>query len=111
MMHPWFTFKFTSFVETKDEDLKPEDYQNAVFYGYGIIVISLLASFFSEWMNFNIYANDMVKNRSLKIMLYTKNFRMASTGKRSYNFAQVLDLVDRESQQMWGTVCYVCEMI
>ena len=42
-------------------------------------------------------------------MLFSKNFRMASTGKRNYTFAEVLNLVNNEATKIWQAIIAACD--
>lgn len=44
-------------------------------------------------------------------MLFSKNFRMASTGKRNYTFAQVLNLINSESEKIWGALTTISDLV
>ena len=54
---------------------------------------------------------EILANKALKIMLFSKSFRMASSGKRNYTFAQVLNLVNNESQKSWSMISTVSDII
>lgn len=43
--------------------------------------------------------------------MFSKNFRMSTTGRRSYTFAQVLNLVDTESEKLWSTINSTSDML
>ena len=49
--------------------------------------------------------------KSIKTLLFSKNFRMSATGRRNYTFAQVLNLVDTESEKVWNTINSTSDMV
>ena len=53
----------------------------------------------------------ILAGKSLKVMLFSKSFRMASTGKRNYTFAQVLNLVNNEAQKIWDMILTVSDIV
>ena len=53
----------------------------------------------------------MLAGKSLKVLLFGKSFRMASTGKQNYTFAQVLNLVDSEAPKVWNMIVTVSDII
>ena len=45
-----------------------------------------------------------VAQKSVKVMLFKKSFRMSATGKKNYTFAQVLNIITSESSKVYDTI-------
>ena len=76
--------------------MKSEDYQYAALVAAAIICLEMFDHFGHAIFDQHVDQLGNLANKSLKVMLFGKNFRMTSTGKRNYTFAQVLNLVNTE---------------
>ena len=87
MLNPMLIFKFTEYVEMSESDLTSEDKQTAILTACCLIGLQLFQHFADGVTDFRIASGNMVAGKSLKTMLFSKNFRMSTTGKRNYTFA------------------------
>ena len=87
MVEPLLVFKFTEFVEKADEEVQFGEYRGAVLVAITIICLELIEKFSHSIFDFHEQAINLVTEKSLNVLLFRKNFRMSSTGRRTYTFA------------------------
>ena len=87
MLNPLLIISFTEFVEKGVDDLVPEDYRMATVVACGIVGMEMVERFAHAVFDFLMSSAGILAGKSLKVMLFSKNFRMSSTGKRNYTFA------------------------
>ena len=88
-----------------------EEYQYAAIIASAIIALEMIDHFGHVLFDQHIDWLGNLANKSLKVMLFTKNFRMASTGKRNYTFAQVLNLINNESVKIWSALMTINDIV
>ena len=103
MLSPILLFNFTEFLEKDDELLEESDYRNATFYASAMVGLAFAQHVFVSFNNYREFKFSANTMRALKIMVFNKNFRMSSTGKKEYNFAQTLSIFN-SSGTVIGTI-------
>ena len=111
MISPLLIFNFTEFVEKNDELLTSEDFRMAAITACGIIGLDMIEHFGHAIFDYHMTIVSTLAGKSLKVMIFSKNFRMSSTGKRNYTFAQVLNLVNTESYKVWEMISMVSDIV
>lgn len=111
MMSPFLIFNFTEFVEKDEEKLEQSDYSNAMLLAFGIVIFELIEYSSHEVFDFHIRQARIVAAKTIKVLLFDKFFRLSSSGKRSYTFAQVLSLINQEAGRVYDCIQMVTDMI
>lgn len=111
MINPILIYKFTEFVEKNEEGLSKEEYRTAMMIAGALLGQQIFSRLLNDYVNFKIDLSNSVAGRSLKSLMFSKNFRMSTTGRRNYSFAQVLSLVDTDSDRLWGVVVQTSGML
>ena len=89
MITPLLIFNFTEFVEKDNDDLLEDDYKVASVVACCIIGLEMIERFAHAIFDFHIQSVGELATKAMKVTLCNKNFRMSSTGKKNYTFAQV----------------------
>lgn len=111
MLTPLLIFNFTEFVEKDEAEIVEADYTMATIVACGIVGLELVERFGHAIFDFHQFKSRTLVDKAVKIMIFNKNFRMSSTGKRDYTFAQVINLVNTESNKILETIHLVSDII
>ena len=111
MISPMLIFKFTEYVEKSESDITVEEKQTAILIACLLTGLQFFQHFAEELIDFKIHLVNNLAGKSIKTLLFSKNFRMSTTGRRNYTFAQVLNLVETESEKVWNTINSTSDMI
>ena len=76
-----------------------------------IICLQLVDHFGHAIFDQHVNQLGSLANKSLKVLIYDKSFRMGSTGKRNFTFAQVLSIVSNESTKIWQGLVTISDII
>jgi len=109
MISPLLVFNFTEFIEK--EDLGPEDKSRAVLLAIGIILLELLEHFGHAIFDYHMTTVKSTASKSVKVILFRKNFRLSATGPKQFTFAQVLNVINSEADRVFDTIQMVGDIL
>ena len=112
MLSPLLIHRFTEFVESNEEETTTkEQYYYATMLAIGIILLQNLDYFGHNLFDFHMDNVRTIAEKALKVMIFSKQFKLAGTSKKNYTFAQVLNMVNTEAMKSYEAINMILELL